>query len=93
MESISDLALKGHFEQLKNEANNKRLTDQPLEMLMKALAYLEKINRSGILDDEGKSLMNQLKGYSSELALLSPKPMARAQGNVQSESQTKKKEG
>lgn len=91
MESISELALKGHFEQLKSEANKKSLEDRPLDMLKHALAYLEKINNKGMLDDEGKRLIGTLKGhFLAESGLMQPKPMTRAKGTQEVEKLRKK---
>lgn len=83
MESITDLALKGHFDLLKKEANQKNLNDQPIVLLMKALSYLEKVNNLSELDNEGKSLIQELRQYSvMGTHALKPKPMKRAVGNI-----------
>ncbi|MEM7107461.1 MAG: hypothetical protein AAF519_04480 [Bacteroidota bacterium] len=91
MESITKLALKGHFELLKREINGKSIDDQPLSLLMKAMIYLEKVNDKGLLDDEGKQLIHQLKGYSQENDIYQPKPMARANGRDSDSNQQSKK--
>ncbi|MEM9855876.1 MAG: hypothetical protein AAF843_00880 [Bacteroidota bacterium] len=78
MESISELALKGHFEKLKAQTNSASLEKQPLSLLMKALSYLEKVNDKGLLDREGELLINQLRAYSSEESFFKAKPMQRA---------------
>ena len=81
MKSIAELALKGHFDLLKKEINQKSLNDQPIVLLMKALSYLEKVNNISELDNEGKALIQQLRHYSSsDSELLKLKPMKRAVG-------------
>ncbi|MEM8567220.1 MAG: hypothetical protein AAGF85_12230 [Bacteroidota bacterium] len=89
MESLNELALKGHFELLKREINGRSLDDQPLSLLMKAMIYLEKVNDKGLLDDEGRQLINQLKGFSKDTGMYKPKPMTRA--GVRSTDSTRSK--
>ena len=93
MKSLTELALKGHFEQLKEEVNAKGINDQPLALLMKALAYLEKVEKNGLLDGEGEALIHQLRGYSMDGGMLAPKPMKRATGKKKVDGQSTKRVG
>lgn len=64
MDSIHKLALKGHFEHLKAEANAQTLdendSNRRLTLLEQVNAYLLKKQQTGSLDEEGVNLMAKI---------------------------------
>lgn len=86
MDSIHNLALKGHFEQLKSQVNSGSLdqiaTRRLTALLEEVNTYFLKKQQSGNLDDEGVQLLSKINRYISggDLSIPERIPMKKAGG-------------
>lgn len=84
MESTTDLTLKGHFQNLKEQANGQRLGHSDKDLILRTRIYLEKMEQAKALDAEGLHLLAELRLATlshEDLSMPARKPMVRA-GNV-----------
>ena len=95
MDSIQKLALKGHFEKLKSEANAISLgtdsTARRLALFEQVNTYLLKKQQVGSLDEEGVNLLSKISKFIADDKMELPEriPMKKA-GKRQQRTSSKK---